>query len=82
MEGRGEVLVLSSNNYLGLAAHPEVIEAAKRGARPLRRRHRRPCASSAARSSRTSSSRRELAELVGTEAALTYVIVLERERGR
>src|SRR5205807_1290953 len=25
MEGRGEVLVLSSNNYLGLASHPEVV---------------------------------------------------------
>ncbi len=29
MEGHGEVLVLSSNNYLGLADHPEVIEAGK-----------------------------------------------------
>src|SRR5262249_44716410 len=27
MEGRGEVLVLSSNNYLGLADRPEVVEA-------------------------------------------------------
>jgi glycine C-acetyltransferase len=25
MEGRGEVLILSSNNYLGLCAHPEVV---------------------------------------------------------
>jgi glycine C-acetyltransferase len=29
MEGRGKVLVLSSNNYLGLANHPEVIQAGK-----------------------------------------------------
>ncbi len=29
MEGRGRVLVLSSNNYLGLAGHPEVIEAGR-----------------------------------------------------
>ncbi|HEU5048461.1 MAG TPA: glycine C-acetyltransferase [Rickettsiales bacterium] len=29
MEERGHVLVLSSNNYLGLANHPEVIEAGK-----------------------------------------------------
>src|SRR5260370_41645508 len=27
MEGRGEVLVLSSNNYLGLANHPEAVQA-------------------------------------------------------
>ena len=27
MEGYGNVLVLSSNNYLGLANHPEVIRA-------------------------------------------------------
>lgn len=27
MEGRGEVLVLSSNNYLGLSNHPDVIAA-------------------------------------------------------
>ncbi|MGH7532904.1 MAG: aminotransferase class I/II-fold pyridoxal phosphate-dependent enzyme, partial [Gemmatimonadales bacterium] len=27
MEGRGEVVVLSSNNYLGLSDHPEVIRA-------------------------------------------------------
>jgi len=29
MEGRGKVLVLSSNNYLGLAAEPEVVEAGR-----------------------------------------------------
>ncbi|MBI3448169.1 MAG: glycine C-acetyltransferase [Acidobacteria bacterium] len=29
MEGRGKVLVLSSNNYLGLAAEPDVVEAGK-----------------------------------------------------
>ncbi|HEV7991272.1 MAG TPA: glycine C-acetyltransferase [Gemmatimonadaceae bacterium] len=27
MEGRGEVLILSSNNYLGLAAEPSVVDA-------------------------------------------------------
>jgi len=31
IKGHGEVLVLCSNNYLGLADHPEVIEAASRG---------------------------------------------------
>jgi glycine C-acetyltransferase len=30
MEERGQVLVLSSNNYLGLANHPEVVEAGHR----------------------------------------------------
>jgi glycine C-acetyltransferase len=29
MEGKGEVLVLSSNNYLGLSDHPELIAAGK-----------------------------------------------------
>jgi len=29
MEGRGDVIILSSNNYLGLSAQPEVIEAGK-----------------------------------------------------
>jgi glycine C-acetyltransferase len=31
MEGRGEVIVLSSNNYLGLANHPEVVRAGIEG---------------------------------------------------
>lgn len=29
MEGRGEVIILSSNNYLGLSAQPEVVAAGK-----------------------------------------------------
>src|SRR2546427_10322310 len=72
MEGRGEVLVLSSNNYLGLANHPDVVEAGIEGLRRY--------------GAGTASVRficgtfephlepeRELAELVGTEAALSYV---------
>jgi len=72
MEGRGEVLVLSSNNYLGLADRPDVVEAGIEGLRRY--------------GAGTASVRficgtfephleleRELAELVGTEAALTYV---------
>jgi glycine C-acetyltransferase len=72
MAGRGEILVLSSNNYLGLAAHPEVIEAGIEGLRRY--------------GAGTASVRficgtfepheeleRELASLSGTEAALTYV---------
>lgn len=31
MEGRGEVIVLSSNNYLGLSNHPEVVSAGREG---------------------------------------------------
>jgi len=31
MEGRGEVLILSSNNYLGLCNEPSVIEAGRQG---------------------------------------------------
>ncbi len=31
MEGRGSVLILSSNNYLGLANEPSVVEAGIKG---------------------------------------------------
>ena len=31
MEGRGEVIILSSNNYLGLSNEPEVVAAGQRG---------------------------------------------------
>ncbi|HEU6446404.1 MAG TPA: glycine C-acetyltransferase [Gaiellaceae bacterium] len=71
MEGRGEVLVLSSNNYLGLAAHPEVVRAAKDG---LDRYGagtasvRFICGTFAPHYELEA----ELAEFVGTEAALTY----------
>lgn len=30
MEGRGEVVVLSSNNYLGLSNHPDIVSAGKK----------------------------------------------------
>jgi glycine C-acetyltransferase len=72
MAGRGEVVVLSSNNYLGLADHPEVVEAGIEGLRRY--------------GAGTASVRficgtfephheleRVLAELSGTEAALSYV---------
>jgi glycine C-acetyltransferase len=72
MAGRGEVIVLSSNNYLGLADHPEVVEAGIEGLRRY--------------GAGTASVRficgtfephheleRTLADLSGTEAALTYV---------
>src|SRR5207248_3313925 len=72
MEGRGEVLVLSSNNYLGLAGRPEVVEAGIEGLRKY--------------GAGTGSVRficgtfephleleRELADFSGTDASLTYV---------
>ena len=31
MEGRGDVLILSSNNYLGMCSEPSVVEAGKKG---------------------------------------------------
>ena len=71
MAGRGEVLVLSSNNYLGLAAHPEVVAAGIEG---LRRYGagtasvRFICGTFAPHLELE----QELADLVGTEAALTY----------
>jgi glycine C-acetyltransferase len=33
VEGKGEVIMLTSNNYLGLANHPAIIEAAKKSER-------------------------------------------------
>jgi len=72
MEGRGEVVVLSSNNYLGLAAHPEVVRAGIEG---LERYGagtasvRFICGTFAPHHELE----RKLAELSGTEAALTYV---------
>jgi glycine C-acetyltransferase len=72
MAGRGEVIVLSSNNYLGLAAHPDVVRAGIDGLERY--------------GAGTASVRficgtfephheleRDLAELSGTEAALSYV---------
>ncbi len=72
MEGRGEIVVLSSNNYLGLSNVPEVIQAGKDALDRF--------------GAGTASVRficgtftihreleRALAELVGTEASMTYV---------
>jgi glycine C-acetyltransferase len=71
MEGRGEVLVLSSNNYLGLASHPAVIEATKDGLDHYgagTASVRFICGTFEAHHELEA----ELAGLVGTEAALTY----------
>jgi glycine C-acetyltransferase len=72
MAGRGEVIVLSSNNYLGLAEHPDVVQAGIAGLETY--------------GAGTASVRficgtfephleleRDLAELSATDAALTYV---------
>jgi glycine C-acetyltransferase len=72
MDGRGTVIVLSSNNYLGLAAHPEVVAAGRDGLDRY--------------GAGTGSVRficgtftphleleRDLAAFLGTESALTYV---------
>jgi glycine C-acetyltransferase len=72
MAGRGDVLVLSSNNYLGLADHPDVVRAGIEG---LERYGagtasvRFICGTFAPHLELE----RKLAELSGTEAALTYV---------
>jgi glycine C-acetyltransferase len=72
MEGRGEIIVLSSNNYLGLSNTPAVVRAGEEGLRRF---------GAGTGSVRficgTFTIHRELeqalARLVGTEASLTYV---------
>ena len=72
MAGRGDVIVLSSNNYLGLADHPDVVRAGIEG---LERYGagtasvRFICGTFAPHLALE----RELADLSGTEFALTYV---------
>lgn len=72
MEGRGEVIILSSNNYLGLSNHPAVCEAGKRGI------DRFGAGTASVRFiCGTFTIHRDLeahcAKLVGTEAALSFV---------
>ena len=72
MEGRGEVIILSSNNYLGLSTVPEVIDAGKAAL------DRFGAGTSSVRFiCGTFTIHRELeaalASFVGTEASLTYV---------
>jgi glycine C-acetyltransferase len=72
MEGRGEVLVLSSNNYLGLANHPRVVEAGIDGLRKYGAGTgsvRFICGTFAAHHELEA----EIADFLGTEAALSYV---------
>ncbi|MCL4866646.1 MAG: glycine C-acetyltransferase [Gemmatimonadales bacterium] len=72
MEGRGEVIILSSNNYLGLSNQPEVVQAGKDAL------ERYGAGTASVRFiCGTFSIHRELeaacARLVGTEASLSFV---------
>ncbi|HET7613473.1 MAG TPA: glycine C-acetyltransferase [Gemmatimonadaceae bacterium] len=80
MEGRGEVVILSSNNYLGLSNNPDVIAAGIDGLKKF--------------GAGTGSVRficgtftvhrdleRAIADLVGTEASLTYVSAWNANEG-
>ena len=72
MAGRGEVIVLSSNNYLGLAGHPEVVRAGIEG---LERYGAGTASVRFICGTFAPHLRLEetLAEISATEAALTYV---------
>lgn len=80
MEGRGDILILSSNNYLGLSDHEDVVRAGKEALDRL--------------GAGTASVRficgtftihreleQELAELVGTESSLSYVSAWNANEG-
>jgi glycine C-acetyltransferase len=72
MEGRGEVLVLSSNNYLGLCDEPSVVQAGIEGLRQFgagTASVRFICGTFTVHRDLESA----LARLVGTPAAMTYV---------
>jgi glycine C-acetyltransferase len=72
LEGVGEVIVFCSNNYLGLADHPEVIEAGHQGLRDYgagTASVRFICGTLACHRK----VEQTIARFVGTEAALTYV---------
>ena len=80
MEGRGEVLILSSNNYLGLANEPAVVEAGKAAL------DRFGAGTGSVRFiCGTFTIHRELetalAQLVGTEASLSYVSAWNANEG-
>jgi glycine C-acetyltransferase len=80
MEGRGEVLILSSNNYLGLCAEPSVVEAGIDGL------HRFGAGTGSVRFiCGTFSIHREieqaLARFVGTEASMSFVSAWNANEG-
>jgi glycine C-acetyltransferase len=80
MEGRGEIIILSSNNYLGLCSEPSVVESGLDGLKRF--------------GAGTGSVRficgtftihrdleRAIADLVGTEASLSYVSAWNANEG-
>lgn len=72
IEGRGEVLVLCANNYLGLADHPQVIEAGIEGLK----QYGAGTASVRFICGTLGCHRRlesKIADFVGTESSLSYV---------
>ncbi len=80
MEGRGDVLILSSNNYLGLSDHPDVVRAGHEGL------DRFGAGTASVRFiCGTFTVHRELeqalARFVGTEASLTYVSAWNANEG-
>jgi glycine C-acetyltransferase len=80
MEGRGEVLILSSNNYLGLSNEPEVVQAGIDGL------ERYGAGTGSVRFiCGTFTVHRELeqvlADFVGTEASLSYVSAWNANEG-
>ena len=72
IEGKGGVLVLCANNYLGLADHPEVIEAGIKGLKEYgagTASVRFICGTLACHRELE----RKIADFVGTESSLSYV---------
>ena len=72
MRGRGEIIILSSTNYLGLSNHPAVVEAGKSGLDRFgagTASVRFICGTFTVHAELET----DLADLVGTESALSFV---------
>ncbi|MES2357854.1 MAG: glycine C-acetyltransferase [Gemmatimonadota bacterium] len=80
MEGRGDVLILSSNNYLGFCDEPDVVDAGIRGLQKFGAGTgsvRFICGTFTVHRELESA----LAKLVGTEASLSYVSAWNANEG-
>src|SRR6185312_7234166 len=80
MEGRGDVLILSSNNYLGFCDEPDVVDAGIKGLQKFGAGTgsvRFICGTFTVHRELESA----LAKLVGTEASLTYVSAWNANEG-